>query len=97
MMLSLQPFFGLFSAATLAAANMSVKMGSDILVGRAVLSTSAAILILPATLFVLPPDAATWQTLMVAAGHDVFCERFGRRLVAASVLAAGLVVMQFGG
>ncbi len=56
---------GLFSAVTLAAANMSVKMGSDILVGRAILSTSAAILILPAALFVPPPDAATWQALIV--------------------------------
>ena len=57
---------GLFSAVTLAAANMSVKMGTDILVGRAILSSSAAILILPATLFVSPPDAATWRALLIA-------------------------------
>jgi len=57
---------GLFSAITLAAANMSVKMGTDILVGRAILSTSAAILILPAAFFVAPPDAATWRALIVA-------------------------------
>lgn len=57
---------GLFSAVTLAAANMSVKMGTDILVGRAILSTSAAILILPAAFFVAPPDSATWWALAVA-------------------------------
>lgn len=57
---------GLLSAVTLAAANMSVKMGTDILVGRAILSTSAAILILPAAFFVPAPDAATWQALVVA-------------------------------
>ena len=57
---------GLFSAVTLAAANMSVKMGSDILVGRAILSTSAAALILPATLFVPFPNAATLGALALA-------------------------------
>ena len=57
---------GLFSAVTLAAANMSVKMGTDILVGRAILSTSSAILILPAAFFVAPPDAATWRALAMA-------------------------------
>jgi drug/metabolite transporter (DMT)-like permease len=45
---------------------MSVKMGSDILVGRAILSTSAALLILPAVLFVPAPDAATWAALALA-------------------------------
>jgi drug/metabolite transporter (DMT)-like permease len=54
---------GLFSAVTLAAANMSVKMGTDILVGRAILSASAALLILPAAFFVAPPDAPTWAAL----------------------------------
>lgn len=57
---------GLFSAVTLAAANMSVKMGSDILVGRAILSTSAAALILPAALFVPAPDTATLGALALA-------------------------------
>jgi len=57
---------GLFSAITLAAANMSVKMGSDILVGRAILSGSAAILILPAAFFAPLPDAATWAALAIA-------------------------------
>jgi drug/metabolite transporter (DMT)-like permease len=54
---------GLFSAITLAAANVSVKMGSDILVARAVLSISAAILILPAAFFVPAPDRVTWGAL----------------------------------
>jgi drug/metabolite transporter (DMT)-like permease len=57
---------GLFSAVTLAAANMSVKMGSDILVGRAILSSSAAILILPAVFFVPMIDAATARALAIA-------------------------------
>ncbi|MEA3065641.1 MAG: hypothetical protein QOJ27_2093, partial [Sphingomonadales bacterium] len=57
---------GLFSAVTLAAANMSVKMGSDILVGRAILSASAAAMIAPAALFVPLPDAWTWGALLLA-------------------------------
>ncbi|WP_106638783.1 DMT family transporter [Allosphingosinicella vermicomposti] len=57
---------GLMSAVTLAAANMSVKMGSDILVGRAILSLSAALLILPAAFIVPLPDTATWTALLIA-------------------------------
>jgi drug/metabolite transporter (DMT)-like permease len=57
---------GLFSAVTLAAANVAVKMGSDILVGRAVLSSSAALLIAPFALLVPPPDAALWSALLIA-------------------------------
>jgi drug/metabolite transporter (DMT)-like permease len=57
---------GLFSAVTLASANMSVKMGSDILVGRAVLSSSAAVMVAPAALFVPWPDAWTWGALLLA-------------------------------
>ena len=56
---------GLFSAVTLATANMSVKMGSDILVGRALLSASSALLIAPAALFVPLPDARLWGALML--------------------------------
>jgi drug/metabolite transporter (DMT)-like permease len=55
---------GLFSAITLAATNMSVKMGSDILVARAVLSMSAAILIFPAVFFVPWPTPAIWGALL---------------------------------
>ncbi len=65
---------GLFSAVTLAAANMSVKMGTDILVGRAILSSSAAMLILPAAFFVSPPDAATWRALFIALPAHFFYE-----------------------
>ncbi len=54
---------GLFSAVTLAATNVAVKMGSDILVGRAVLSCSGAVLIAPAVFFVPLPDAETWAAL----------------------------------
>ena len=57
---------GLFSAVTLAAANVAVKMGTDILAGRAILSMSAALLIAPAALFVPSPDAATWNALLWA-------------------------------
>lgn len=57
---------GLMSAVTLAAANMSIKMGTDILVGRAILSTSAALLILPAAFIVPLPDGQTWTALLLA-------------------------------
>jgi drug/metabolite transporter (DMT)-like permease len=63
---------GLFSALTLAAANMSVKMGSDILVGRAILSTTAAILLLPAVPFVPMPDRVTWLALGAAIPAHAF-------------------------
>lgn len=56
---------GLFSAVTLAAANVSVKMGSDILVGRAILSASSALLVVPAIFIVPLPDAATWAALAI--------------------------------
>lgn len=45
---------------------MSVKMGTDILVGRAILSTSGALLVLPATFFVPLPDRATAEALLLA-------------------------------
>jgi drug/metabolite transporter (DMT)-like permease len=57
---------GLFSAVTLASANLAVKIGADILVGRAILSCSAALLIAPAALFVALPDARTWGALLLA-------------------------------
>jgi drug/metabolite transporter (DMT)-like permease len=53
----------LLSAVTLAAANMSVKMGSDILVARAMLSVSAALIIAPVAFFVPLPDRPTWLAL----------------------------------
>jgi drug/metabolite transporter (DMT)-like permease len=57
---------GLFSAVTLASANLAVKIGADILVGRAILSCSAALLIAPTALFVPMPDARTWGALLLA-------------------------------
>src|SRR5687768_13541248 len=63
---------GLFSAVTLAAANLAVKIGADILVGRAILSCSAALLIAPAALFVPLPDARTWGALLLAVPAHFF-------------------------
>ena len=57
---------GLTSAVALAAANIAVTVGGDILVGRAILSSSAALLIAPAAFFVPTPDAATWTALLLA-------------------------------
>ena len=45
---------------------MSVKMGTDVLVGRAILSSSAALMTLPATFFVAAPNAATWAALAIS-------------------------------
>lgn len=57
---------GLFSALTLALANTAVKKGQDILVGRATLSSIAALLVAPFALLVPLPDAATWTALVWA-------------------------------
>ncbi len=51
---------------TLAAANVSVKIGSDILLGRAILSLSAAALVAPFAFVVPPPDKATFHALLIA-------------------------------
>ncbi|WP_114951769.1 DMT family transporter [Sphingosinicella terrae] len=53
----------LFSAVTLAAANMLVKMGSDILVTRAAVSCSAALIVLPVAFLIPAPNSATWLAL----------------------------------
>jgi len=63
---------GLFSAVTLAAANLAVKIGADILVGRAILSCSAALLIAPAAFLVPAPDARTWGALLLAVPAHFF-------------------------
>jgi drug/metabolite transporter (DMT)-like permease len=62
----------LFSALTLASANLAVKLGTDILVARAVLSISAGALLIPAALVVPPPDAATWRALLVGVPAHFF-------------------------
>src|SRR5687768_12201557 len=54
---------GLISAVTLAAVNMSVKMGTDILVGRVIMSVSAALMVLPFIFLVPLPNEATWISL----------------------------------
>lgn len=53
----------LVSAVTLAAANTSIKLGSDILIGRAFLSWSSAVIMAPVAFFVPPPDGRTWGAL----------------------------------
>ena len=59
-------FLGLFSAVTLAAANYSVKAGSDILASRAILQGSASLLMLPVVLFIVPaPSPAVWAALVI--------------------------------
>ena len=50
----------------------SVKIGADILVGRAILSCSAALLIAPAAFFVPAPDARTWGALLLAVPAHFF-------------------------
>ena len=57
---------GFTSAITLAAANTAIKMGVDILVGRTVLSLSAALIVLPAAFLVGLPDAVTLLALAFA-------------------------------
>ncbi|MDE0934060.1 MAG: DMT family transporter [Novosphingopyxis baekryungensis] len=57
---------GLCSAVTLAAANYSVKAGSDILASRAILQGSASVLMLPVVLFLVPaPTPALWGALAI--------------------------------
>lgn len=54
---------GLTSAVTLAVVNTAVKMGGDILVARATLSATAALLTLPALLWVGGPEPTTVAAL----------------------------------
>lgn len=63
---------GLFSALTLAAANVSVKMGSDILISRAVLQGTAALLMVPAALIVPAPNGAVWTALALSIPAHAF-------------------------
>src|SRR3712207_817292 len=63
---------GLFSAVTLAAANMSVKMGGDILMSRAILSAFAAAMMLPFVFVVPLPDEATWRAFAFAVPAHFF-------------------------
>ncbi|MEL6258489.1 MAG: DMT family transporter [Pseudomonadota bacterium] len=57
---------GLFSALTLAVANVTVKRGGDILAGRAVLSSAAAIIVLPFAFIVPLPNTQVWGALALS-------------------------------
>ncbi|MEL7480594.1 MAG: DMT family transporter [Pseudomonadota bacterium] len=57
---------GLLSAVSLAVVNVVVKRGGDILVTRAMLSGTAALIIAPAAFLVPFPNPATWAALGVA-------------------------------
>lgn len=57
---------GLFSAVTVALANVSTKIGGDVLTARMVLSLSMALCVLPFTPFVPPPPLALWPGLFLA-------------------------------
>lgn len=61
--LSLPVALSLFSALTLAFANVAVKRGGDILLSRCVMAVTAALILLPAAFLVPLPDAATWAAL----------------------------------
>ena len=57
---------GLGSAVTLAFANASIKASGDILMSRAALSGSAALMVLPFAFFVPLPNATTWKWLTIS-------------------------------
>ena len=59
-------FLGLGSAVTLASANAFVKASGDILMSRAVLSLSGAVMIAPAAFFVPLPTPETWALLALS-------------------------------
>ena len=63
---------GLFSALTLAFANLVVKATNDILVTRAVLSTSCAILVAPAAFFLPLPTTELWLAMAVSVPTHFF-------------------------
>ena len=85
---------GLFSAVTLALANVSVKMGKDILLSRAILSASAAVLIFPVAFFVPAPDAATWNALAFALPAHFFYQMCMIRALQRGDLSLVLPVMR---
>lgn len=63
---------GLGSALSLALVNTAVKMGRDILVARAVLSSTAALFTLPGLLWVGAPDPGTMGALLWALPPHLF-------------------------
>lgn len=57
---------GLFSAVTVAIANVAVKRGGDVLTARMVLSIAMAISVLPFAFIVPPPPAELWPAVLGA-------------------------------
>ncbi|MEO1100603.1 MAG: DMT family transporter [Pseudomonadota bacterium] len=57
---------GLFSAVTVAIANVAVKRGGDVLTARMVLSIAMAISVLPFVFIVPPPPAELWPAVLGA-------------------------------
>jgi len=56
---------GLFSAVTLAFANVTVKRGEDILAGRVMMALSAAIILIPFAFIVPLPTPELWRALAI--------------------------------
>ena len=69
---ALPVLLGLFSAVTLAVANVAVKRGGDILVSRVVMALWGAIILLPAAFFVPLPDPQTWKALGIGLAAHFF-------------------------
>lgn len=63
---------GLFSALTLALANLAVKATNDVLVTRAVLSVSCALIVAPVAFFVPPPTPELWGAIAVSVPTHFF-------------------------
>ncbi|MEO0815954.1 MAG: DMT family transporter [Pseudomonadota bacterium] len=57
---------GLFSALTLAIANVAVKRGEDILLGRAVMGLTGAVVLIPFAFFVPFPSTEVWWAMALA-------------------------------
>ncbi|MEM9739392.1 MAG: DMT family transporter [Pseudomonadota bacterium] len=56
----------LFSALTLAVANVAVKRGEDILLGRAVMGITGAVILIPFAFVVPLPSAEVWWAMAIA-------------------------------
>lgn len=65
---SLAIILGLFSAVTVALANLGTKLGGDVLTARMVLSVSMALCVLPFAPFVPAPPFAMWPGFLLAIG-----------------------------
>ncbi|MEO0982913.1 MAG: DMT family transporter [Pseudomonadota bacterium] len=63
---------GLLSAITLAIVNVAIKRGGDVLIGRAVLSSTSALMIAPFAFVVPAPNAVTWGALAFSLPAHLF-------------------------